>query len=199
GALLHPHRGRRAAAAQQRRHRPDHPRRLPQARGAHGLRGRAVRGLAVRPELRAQPGAVPRRLGAGRRARLRHRLLARARGVGAEGLRLPRGAQLPVRRHLPRQLRQAGARRRAAGARGRRAAVEAPRADPRRRGDRRPRGAHGGLRVVQRPVRRRRLHPLAPDGGPRRRRHDAALGRRDRRLRGGAPVVQADDPASAEL
>ena len=37
---------------------------------------------------------------------LRHRLLARARRVGADGLRLQGRALEPVRRHLPRQLRQ---------------------------------------------------------------------------------------------
>ncbi len=40
--------------AQQRRHRPDHPGALPQARHPHGLRGRAVRRLARQPRLRAQ-------------------------------------------------------------------------------------------------------------------------------------------------
>ena len=55
GEVHHPHRHRRAAAPQQRRHRPDHPRRLPQARHPHRLRGRPVRGLAQRPGLRPQP------------------------------------------------------------------------------------------------------------------------------------------------
>ena len=50
---------------------------------------------------------------AGRGPRLRHRLLPRARGVGAAGLRLPGRAVLAVRRHLPRQRRQAGTARRA--------------------------------------------------------------------------------------
>ena len=39
---------------------------------------------------------------------LRHRILPRARSLGAEGLRLQDRPVLPVRRHLPRQLRQAG-------------------------------------------------------------------------------------------
>ena len=51
GRLHHPHRHRRAAAPQQRRHRPDHPGRLPQAGHPHRLRGRAVR----------RPGATTRR------------------------------------------------------------------------------------------------------------------------------------------
>ena len=37
---------------------------------------------------------------------LRHRLLPRARRLGAAGLRLPGRALAPVRRHLPRQLAQ---------------------------------------------------------------------------------------------
>ena len=45
-----PHRRRRPAASQQRRHRPDHPGRLPQAGDPHRLRGRAVRRLARRPD-----------------------------------------------------------------------------------------------------------------------------------------------------
>nr|BFF20859.1 hypothetical protein GCM10025730_43800 [Promicromonospora thailandica] len=76
GEVHHPHRGWRAAAAQQRRHRPDHPGRVPQAGHAHRIRGRAVRRLARRPVLRAQPGGLLRRLRAGGRPRLRHRLLA---------------------------------------------------------------------------------------------------------------------------
>ena len=43
---------------------------------------------------------------AGRRPGLRHRLLARARGLGAAGLRLPGRHLAAVRRHLPRQLAQ---------------------------------------------------------------------------------------------
>ena len=36
---------------------------------------------------------------------LRHRLVARARGVGADGLRLPGRDLAALRRHLPQQLR----------------------------------------------------------------------------------------------
>ena len=43
-----------------------------------------------------------------RRARLRHRLQPRARRLGAARLRLPGGAELAFRRHLPWQLGQAG-------------------------------------------------------------------------------------------
>ena len=50
--------------------------------------------------------AVRRRDDPGPRSGLRYRLVARARGLGAAELRVPGGARLPVRRHLPRQLRQ---------------------------------------------------------------------------------------------
>ena len=52
-----------------------------------------------RPEARGRDGA-------GRRAGLRHRLVARARRLGAAGLRLPGRRLLALRRHLPRQRRQ---------------------------------------------------------------------------------------------
>ena len=66
----------------------------------------------------------------GRRAQLRHRLVARARRVGADGLRVPGRRVLALRRHLPQQLHEAGP---AAGA-GHRGA----RPGAARRGDRRP-------------------------------------------------------------
>ena len=50
GEDQHRHRHRRAAAPLERRHRPDHPRRLPQARHEDGLRRRAVLRLAPGPE-----------------------------------------------------------------------------------------------------------------------------------------------------
>ena len=50
-----------------------------------------------RPALRAQQAGVRRRLGARRRPRLRHRLLARARRVGAAELRLQGRDQLALR------------------------------------------------------------------------------------------------------
>ena len=73
GEVHHPHRRRRPAATQQRRHRPDHPGGLPQARHAHRLRGRTVRCLAQRRELRAQPAGVRRGHRARRRSGLRDR------------------------------------------------------------------------------------------------------------------------------
>ena len=83
GRVHQPHRRRGAAAPQQRRHRPDHPGGVPQAGHPHRLRGRPVLGLAQRPVVRAQPRGVRRRLGARGRTGLRHRLVPRARGVGA--------------------------------------------------------------------------------------------------------------------
>lgn len=65
----------RPAAPQQRRHRPDHPGALAQEGDAGRIRGRTVRGLAQGPGVRAQPPRAAGRNGAGRRPRLRHRLL----------------------------------------------------------------------------------------------------------------------------
>ena len=130
-AVHQPHRRRRPAAPQQRRHRPDHPGGLPQAGQPHRLRGRPVRRVAQRPRLRAQPPGVRRRLGARRRPRLRHRLVARARRVGAEGLRLPRRDLAAVRRHLPRQLRQGRPARGEGRREGRAATLGPPRRQPR--------------------------------------------------------------------
>ena len=62
GSVHHAHRHRAAVAAQQRRHRPDHPGGLPQARHPHRLRGRSLRRLAQRPRLRPQPSRVRRGL-----------------------------------------------------------------------------------------------------------------------------------------
>ena len=86
------------------------------------------------------------RLGAGRRPGLRHRFVARARRLGADGLRLPRGDLLAVRRHLPRQLGQGRPARRAGRAAGRRAAVEAAGEPAGHRADRRPAGEDGAGR-----------------------------------------------------
>ena len=70
-------------------------------------------------------------LGARRRSRLRHRLVARARRVGAAELRLQGRHLLALRRHLPRQLRQGRAARGAGRREGRPAAVGLPRATTR--------------------------------------------------------------------
>ena len=87
GRLPHPHRSRDPAAPQQRRHRPDHPGGLPQADHPNRLRGRAVRRLALRSELRAEPAGFRGRVGAGGRRRLRYRFVTGACGLGADGLR----------------------------------------------------------------------------------------------------------------
>ena len=74
-----------------------------------GLGAVAVRRLALRPgrpaaaRLRAEPAGGAGLPGAGRRAQLRLRLLARARAVGAARLRHPRRDQHRDRRHLPQQ------------------------------------------------------------------------------------------------
>ena len=97
-----------------------------------GLRRRPVLGVARRPRLRAQPPRVRRGHHPGRRAQLRHRLVARARRVGADGLRIRGRRLVALRRHLPQQLHQAGA---AAGAgrRGARPAAARRRGEPTRR------------------------------------------------------------------
>ncbi len=151
GGLTHghvhdPHRHRRAAEAQQRRHRPDHPGRLPQAGDPDGLRGRAVRRMAQRSRLRPQQPDVRQWLGARRRSGLRHRQLARARRVGPAELRLPGRHLLALRRHLPRQLRQGRAGRGAGRREGRAAPVGLARRQPGRRDHRRPGEPHGPCR-----------------------------------------------------
>ena len=85
------------------------------------------------PDVRAQPARVRRRVGARRRSRLRHRLVARARGVGAAELRLPGRDLAALRRHLPRQLRQGRTARGAGRREGRPAALGPPREPTRRR------------------------------------------------------------------
>ena len=177
--VAHRHGG--AAAPQQRRHRPDHPGRLPQAGHPHRLRGRAVRRLAQRSRLRPEPAGVRR----ARRSWSPARTSAPARPGSTRSGRLQDYGfrvviSLAVRRHLPRQRRQG----RAADGPGRRSRTSSGcgsslEAEPGHRGDRRPRRAD---RVVGRSdvgaLRDRRLHPLAADGGPRRRRPDPAARRR---------------------
>ena len=48
--------------------------------------------------------AVRQGLGVGRRTRFRHRIVARTRGVGTHGLRLPGGYLISIRRHFPRAM-----------------------------------------------------------------------------------------------
>ena len=77
-----------------------------------------------------------------RRPRLRHRLVARARRLGAAELRLPGRDLAAVRRHLPRQLRQGRAAGRAGRRQGRAAALGPPRGPAGHDDQRRPR-PHG--------------------------------------------------------
>ena len=83
--------------------------------------------------LRPQQGGVRRGLGAGRRTRLRHRLVARARRVGPAELRVQGRDLATLRRHLPRQLRQGRTGRRPGRREGRPAAVGPPRGRARHR------------------------------------------------------------------
>ena len=176
-----PHRRRRPAAPQQRRHRPDHPGGLPQAGHPHRLRGRPVRRLAQRPDVRPQPAGVRRRLGAGRRPGLRHRLVARARRLGAAELRLQgrhlapasptSSAATPARPACsPRRSTQKVV----AAALG---AASRPTRAPRSPSTSRPRPcAPATVRRIEL-LRHRRLHPLAAARGPRRHRHHPAATR----------------------
>ena len=70
------------------------------------------------------------RLGPRGRTGLRDGVEPRARRLGPHELRLPRGHQLALRRHLPRQQRQAGPAHSSRVAGQRRAAVEVPREPP---------------------------------------------------------------------
>ena len=100
----------------------------------------------------------------GRRAGLRHRLVPRARRLGAAELRVPGRRLVAVRRHLPRatpaRVGCVTAQRRAAG---RRAAVGGPRGRPGDRGDRRPR--RRGRCPGARDVGRRSTSTTTPGGG----------------------------------
>ena len=93
-----------------RRHRPDHPERVAEAGRADRLRRRAVRRVARRPRLRPQPRRLRRGDDPRRRPELRHRLVTRARRLGAGRLRLRGRHQPSVRRHLPQQLHPLGPR-----------------------------------------------------------------------------------------
>ena len=96
------HRGRRLGARPRRRgHRPDHPQAVPQARGAHGLR--RVPLLRLGEGARLGPAAQPDPRGG---AQLRLRLVARARALGARGLRLQGDRRAELRRHLLLQLHE---------------------------------------------------------------------------------------------
>ena len=103
-----------------RRHRPDHPQAVPEADRAHRLRRVPLLRLVPLGRDRARAAPDP-----GHRPQLRLGLLARARRLGAEGLRLRRRDRAVVLGHLLFQLHQeraaAGDPRRGALPRGRRA------------------------------------------------------------------------------
>ena len=107
------------------RHRPDHPQAVPEADRAHRVRRVPVLRLATR---RARPAAARVRAERSRvrgcvdpahRTQLRLRLVARARRLGAAGLRVRRRDRLVVRGHLPdERLQDRPGHDRAAGSRG---------------------------------------------------------------------------------
>ncbi|GAA2457229.1 3-isopropylmalate dehydratase large subunit [Streptomyces mauvecolor] len=136
GSFHHAHRPGRTAAPLQRRHRPDHPGPLAEEGHPRRLRGRAVRGLAQGLRVRPEQARAQGRHGFGGGPRLRHRLLPRARGVGAAELRLQNGDLVPLRRHLPRQLAEERAAHRRSRPESRGRAVGADRARPGRRNHR---------------------------------------------------------------
>ncbi|CAA9488447.1 MAG: 3-isopropylmalate dehydratase small subunit, partial [uncultured Solirubrobacteraceae bacterium] len=169
-----PHRRRigQRARPRRRRHRPDHPQAVPQARGADRLRRVPVLRLGAGARLEPAGQPDPRR-----RAELRLRLQSRARAVGAPGLRLPVRRIGVVRRHLLLQLHQD---RPAAGGAARRRRA---RPHGRRRGRSRPRGPGGPLRRARGALRDRSRDPAPAAQRPRRHRPDPPAGRRHRRLR----------------
>ncbi len=116
----HPHRSRQMpepythlqqqahpAARRERRHRPDHPRPIPQDDREVGPRERPVQRLALpagrqpQPGLRAQPARDAGPPGAARGRQLRRRLVPRARAVGAHRVGHQGHHQHLVRGHLP--------------------------------------------------------------------------------------------------
>ena len=81
----------RGARPCRRRHRPDHPEAVPEADRADRLRRVPLLRLAAGAGLRAEPARVRGSDDPRRRPQLRLRLLARARRLGAPGLRLRGG------------------------------------------------------------------------------------------------------------
>src|ERR1041385_1250308 len=153
-ALCASHGQARDPAARQRGHRSDHPEAVPEARGTDRLRTGAVPRLAVparrQPEsgLRAQRSRDSGREPPPHLGELRLRLLARARGLGAARVRVPRHPGALLRRHFRRELLPERPRPRAPALAGNRRAVPAPSGGGRRvPAHRRPRGAARGRRA----------------------------------------------------
>ena len=175
------------ARPRRRRHRPDHPQAVPQARGAHRLRRVPVLRLGEAAGLGPARQPDPRH-----RAQLRLRLVARARAVGARGLRLQGDRRAELRRHLLLELHQDRA---AAGGarRGGRARRDGARARP--ASTSRSRRCRFDGRQVRVRDRSRDRAPAARR--PRRHRRDAAAGGRDRPLRGA--TASAAGPVTTAL
>ena len=108
GPRHHLQRHRTTARPRRRRHRPDHPRQVPQAHRTYRLRTLRLRSLGQGPRLRHQSAPVRGRQRPPRRTQLRLRLLPRARRLGNPGHGRPRRHRTQLRRHLPQQLRQDG-------------------------------------------------------------------------------------------
>ena len=176
------HRGQRLGARpRRRRHRPDHPQAVPEAGRAHRLRRVPLLRLDPRRRDRARAEPDP-----GHGPQLRLRIVARARALGASGLRLRGDRRALVRRHLLRQLHED----RAAAGDPRRAAL--PRGRGGRRGPDRPRRPDRRLRGGRRALRDRRGDQAPAPQRPRRHRAHPPGRRRDRRLRGGRAVRRPD-------
>ena len=80
---------RRGARPRRRRHRPDHPEAVPEADRAHRVTASSSSTTGAKdPEFRAEPARVRGRDDPRHRPQLRLRLVARACGLGAPGLRL---------------------------------------------------------------------------------------------------------------
>ena len=82
------HVARGGARPARRRHRPDHPEAVPEADRAHRLRRVPLLRLAQGSRVRAEPAGGAGGADPAGRPQLRLRLVARARAVGARGLRL---------------------------------------------------------------------------------------------------------------
>ena len=189
------HRARRAAGALRRRHRPDHPERLAQARRAHRASARACSPSGARtPTSCSTRSATTARTILVAGPELRHRLVARARGVGAAWTTASRRCS---RRASPTSSATTAGRWASSSVALPAGAVtelwEAIEEDPTLEivVDVETQAGRGAGDRPRRAVRARRLHAVPPARRPRRHRPHAAPRRRDRRLRVGAACVAA--------